>query len=207
MFVIALTGGIASGKSTICEMLSRKGAFIICSDELAREVVKNGEPAWMEIVDHFGSGILDHEGEIDRGKLAQIVFADSEERIFLEKATHPRIFQRMADKMREIDAETEGKAIVVLDIPLLVEASAGSMFDFNLVVDAPPGKQIDRLMAYRGSTEEEARSRMNAQVPREQRLACADRVIHNDGTIEDLQNEVDRAWEDILALARDSEAG
>lgn len=207
MFVIALTGGIASGKTTVCDMLSRKGAFIICSDELAREVVKKGEPAWKDIVDHFGSGILDHTGEINRGKLAEIVFADSGERIFLEKATHPRIFQRMADKMREIDAETEGKAIIVLDIPLLVEAKAGDMFDFNLVVDAPPQKQIERLMADRGSTEEEARSRMSAQALREQRLACADRVIHNDGTIEDLQNEVERAWEDILALARDSEAG
>ena len=207
MFVIALTGGIASGKSTVCEMLSRKGAFIICSDELAREVVEKGEPAWKEIVDHFGSGILDHEGEISRGKLAEIVFADSGERVFLEKATHPRIFQRMADRMREIDDGTEGKAIVILDIPLLVEAKAGSMFDFNLVVDAPPDKQIERLMADRGSTEEEARSRMNAQVPREQRLGCADHVIHNDGTLEDLQHEVDRTWEDILALARDSEAG
>ncbi len=202
MFKVALTGGIASGKSTVCDMLSQKGAFIICSDQLAREVVKKGEPAWKEIVDHFGEEILDPEGEIDRGELAQIVFADENERRFLEKVTHPRIFKRMADMMREIDEETEGEAIIVLDIPLLVEAAAGSMFDFNLVVDSPPVKQVERLMADRGSSEEEARSRMNAQVPREQRLACADHVIRNEGTLEDLQREVDKAWDAISALAR-----
>jgi dephospho-CoA kinase len=174
---VALTGGIASGKSTVCDMLSRKGAFVICSDKLAREVVENGEPAWKEIVAHFGDGVLDQDGEIDRAKLAQIIFADANERTFLEKTTHPRIFQRMAETMREIDAETGGEAVVVLDIPLLVEAKAGGMFDFNLVVDAPPQVQVERLVADRGSTEEEAWSRMNAQVPREERLACADHVL------------------------------
>lgn len=202
MFVVALTGGIASGKSTVCDMLSRKGAFVVCSDKLSREVVERGKPAWKEIVAHFGDGVLDQDGEIDRAKLADIVFADANERIFLEKATHPRIFQRMAETMREIDAETGGEAVVVLDIPLLVEAKAGGMFDYNLVVDASPRVQVERLMSDRGSTEEEALSRMNAQVPREERIACADLVIHNEGSMEDLQQEVDRAWEIIDALAR-----
>jgi len=202
MFVVALTGGIASGKSTVCEMLSRKGAFIICSDLLAREVVKKDMPAWKDIISHFGDDVLDPDGEIDRAKLADIVFADAEERAFLERATHPRIFQRMSEIMREIDAETGGKAVVVLDIPLLVEAEAGGMFDYNLVVDASPQIQVERLVADRDSTEEEAWSRMNAQVPREKRLAFADMVVHNEGSMEDLQHEVDKAWETIDALAR-----
>jgi dephospho-CoA kinase len=201
LFVIALTGGIASGKSTVCEMVSRKGAFIICSDHLAREVVEKDKPAWRDIVAHFGDGVLGPDGEIDRAKLADIVFANAEERTFLESTTHPRIFQRMAEIMREIDDETGGDAVVVLDIPLLVEARAGGLFDFNLVVDSSPQLQVERLMSDRGSSEEDAWSRMNAQVPRKKRLAIADLVIRNDGTIQDLQHEVDKAWEAIDALA------
>jgi dephospho-CoA kinase len=201
LFLVALTGGIASGKSTVCRMLSDKGAYILCSDELAREVVERDQPAWKEIVEHFGEVVLDADGKIDRKKLADIVFADAAERVFLEKATHPRIFQRMAEILRDIDTETGGEAVVILDIPLLVEARAGDMFDFNLVVDAPPRIQVERLKAERGSSEEEAWSRINSQVSREERLSCADLVIHNDGDIGDLQREVDEAWEAIIALA------
>jgi dephospho-CoA kinase len=202
LFIIALTGGIASGKTTVGQMLARKGAYVICSDQLAREVVRKGEPAWSDIVGHFGEGVLDPDGEIDRKRLADIVFADADERVFLEKATHPRIFQRMADILREIDADTGGEAIAVLDIPLLVEARAGGMFDCNLVVDAPPQLQVGRLKDDRGSSEEEAWSRINAQVSREDRLACADFVIRNEGTLQNLQDEVDKAWEAVVALAR-----
>lgn len=202
MFLVALTGGIASGKSTVCRMLSEKGAFILCSDQLAREVVEKGEPAWREIVDHFGDGVLGPDGEIDRKRLADIVFADAGERVFLEKASHPRIFQRMAKLLRDIDAETGGEAVVILDIPLLVEAKAGDMFDFNLVVDVSPQLQVERLMAERGSSEEEAWSRMDSQVSREERLSCADHVIPNEGNLQKLQNEVEEAWETILTRAR-----
>jgi dephospho-CoA kinase len=201
LLLVALTGGIASGKSTVCRMLSEKGAFILCSDELAREVVEKGQPAWEEIVDHFGEQILDPDGEIDRKKMADIVFADAAERVFLEKATHPRIFQRMADILREIDAKTGGEAVIILDIPLLVEAKAGDMFDFNLVVDASPRIQVERLMAERRSSREEAWSRINSQVSREERLSCADLVIHNEGDLQDLQREVDEAWGTIIDFA------
>ena len=201
MFLVALTGGIASGKSTVCEMLSQRGAYILCSDELAREVVRKDEPAWRDIVEHFGDGVLGPDGEIDRPKLAQIVFSDPDERVFLEKATHPRIFQRMADMLRDIDTETAGEAVVVLDIPLLVEARAGEMFDFNLVVDAPPRLQVERLVGERGSSEEEAWSRINSQVSREERLACADHVVHNEGSLAELRKEVDETWEIIRERA------
>jgi dephospho-CoA kinase len=201
MYMVALTGGIASGKSTVCQLLEKKGAFILCSDRLAREVVRKGEPAWREIVDHFGDKVLEPDGSIDRKKLADIVFADPAERKFLEEATHPRIFQRMADLLRERDAETGGKGVAILDIPLLAEAGAGDTFDFNLVVDTPPQLQEERLIGDRGSSEEEARSRIKAQTSREERLKLADHVIRNDGGLDDLATEVDAAWNIIKKRA------
>ncbi|MDD3717037.1 MAG: dephospho-CoA kinase [Actinomycetota bacterium] len=201
MFVIALTGGIASGKSTVCDLLAEKGAYILCSDLLAREVVRKGEPAWRDIVDHFGEGVLDEEGEIDRARLAEIVFSDPGERSFLNSVTHPRIFQLMFDRLRIRDEESGGEGVAVLDIPLLVDVKAAGMFDFTLVVDASPEAQLERITRDRGSSREEALSRIEAQVPRAERLAHADHVIRNEGSLEDLRREVDEAWEAIMRLA------
>ncbi len=201
MFVIALTGGIASGKSTVCDLLAEKGAYILCSDLLAREVVRKGEPAWRDIVDHFGEGVLDKEGEIDRARLAEIVFSDPGERSFLNSVTHPRIFQLMFDRLRIRDEESGGEGVAVLDIPLLVDVKAAGMFDFTLVVDASPEAQLERITRDRGSSREEALSRIEAQVPRAERLAHADHVIRNEGSLEDLRREVDEAWEAIMRLA------
>lgn len=201
LFLVALTGGIASGKSTVCRMLREKGAFILDSDQLAREVVEKGKPAWKDIVDHFGESVLGPRGEIDREKLAGIVFRDPEERAVLNGITHPRIFQLMAERLRLLEAETGGEGIVVLDIPLLAEAKVGGAFDFTLVVDAPPWVQVQRLVADRGSSEEESWSRINSQASREERLSHADHVIRNEGSLEDLRREVDAAWEAILKRA------
>lgn len=204
MFLVALTGGIASGKSTVSRLMEEKGAKVLDSDLLAREVVRKGEPAWREIVEHFGEGILEPGGEIDRRKMADIIFRNPEERAFLNSVTHPRVFQLMADRLSELEAETGGEGIVVLDIPLLVEAKAGSLFDFNLVVDSPPEVQVERLIADRDSSAEEAWSRIRSQAPRSERLACADFIVRNEGSLEDLRLEVDQAWEAVLARARGS---
>lgn len=201
MFLVALTGGIASGKSTVCRMFREKGAWILESDLLAREVVKKGEPAWREIVDHFSSSILTSEGEIDRGKLAEIVFSNPEERAFLNRVTHPRIFQLMAERLRGLEAQTQGKGVVILDIPLLVEAKAGGLFHLTLVIDTPPELQIRRLMEDRGCSEEEARARVGSQVSREERLRHADLVIDNRGSLKELEEAVDEAWKEIMARA------
>lgn len=201
MFLVALTGGIASGKSTVCGMLEEKGAFVVETDLLAREVVRKGEPAWKEIVEHFGDTVLDAEGEIDRARLAQIVFADEVERAFLNRVTHPRIFQLMFERLRAWEGANGSEGVAILDIPLLVEAKAGDMFDFTLVVDAPPELQAERLVNDRDSTSEEAWARIRSQVSREERLKHADFVIRNEGSIEDLRREVDRAWEAISSRA------
>jgi len=201
LFLVALTGGIASGKSTVCHILHEKGAHLLDSDKMARAVVRKGTTGWQEIVDHFGQEILEPDGEIDRQKLADIVFKDAGERAFLNGVTHPRIFRLIAEELRDIEAKTGGKGIVVLDIPLLVEARAGKMFDFTLVVDASPQTQVERLQKDRGSSTEEAWSRIHSQVSREERLRVADAVIHNDGSTEELNREVEEAWEEIRKSA------
>lgn len=202
MFYVALTGGIASGKSTVCRLLEERGAKIIDSDLLAREVVRKGAPAWEQIVEHFGPEILTPEGEIDRGKLGEIVFSDPGEREFLNRVTHPRIFQLMGERLREMERSCGGEGVVVLDIPLLVEAGAGGLFHLNLVVDAPEEEQVRRLVQDRGLSPEAARARVRSQASREERLACADLVITNDGSLDELRREVDRVWEEIKARAR-----
>lgn len=205
MLLVALTGGIASGKSTVCRMLREKGAHILDSDLLAREVVRKSTPAWREIVDHFGECILAPDGEIDRAKLGEIVFTDPAERDFLNRVTHPRIFQLMAEKLQELESRTQGKGVVVLDIPLLVEAGAKDLFHLNLVVDAPPEEQARRLMEDRGLSEQAAWARINAQVSREDRLRCADLVIVNDGSLNELKKAVDEAWLEITSRMQDME--
>jgi dephospho-CoA kinase len=198
VFVVALTGGIASGKSSVADLLADKGAYVLCSDALAREVVEKGEPAWHDIVGHFGESVLDAEGNIDRARLAEIVFADPAERSFLNSVTHPRIFRLMYERLQAAREASGGKGVAVLDIPLLVDVKAAGMFDFVLVVDASPEVQVERIMRDRGGTREEALARISAQVPREERLAFADCVIHNEGDMNDLRREVDEAWETIL---------
>lgn len=178
--------------------MHQKGAYIIDSDQLAREVVSKGNPAWRDIVDHFGEKILAVDGEIDRPVLADVVFEQPEERAFLNKVTHPRIFQLISERLKLVEDETGGKGIVVLDIPLLVEANAGKMFDLTIVVDAPPRVQLERLREDRNCTKEKALARINSQVPRDERLQVADLVIENKGSMDELYREVDKAWEVII---------
>lgn len=197
LFYVALTGGIASGKSTVCRLLEEKGAHIVDSDLLARDVVRKGTPAWREIVDHFGQKILTPEGEIDRAKLGEIVFSDPAEREFLNQVTHPRIFQLMGQRLQRLEEQSGGEGVVVLDIPLLVEAGARELFHLNLVVDTPPEEQARRLVEDRGLSEEAAWARIRAQASREERLRHADLVISNDGSLDKLRDEVERAWKEI----------
>jgi dephospho-CoA kinase len=206
MFLVALTGGIASGKSTVLEMLAKKGAQVLDSDEMAHQVVKHGEQAWREIVEHFGDEILLPNREIDRQKLAEIIFHDRHERIVLNSITHPRIFELMAGRLRELEDEIGPEGIIVIDIPLLIEANAEGIFDYNLVVDASPELQVERLISQRGCSAEEAWSRLRSQAPRDERLDSADHAINNDGTLEDLQFEVDQAWDAIIKASKAEEA-
>jgi dephospho-CoA kinase len=201
MFLVALTGGIASGKSTVLGMLEERGAQILDSDEMAHKVVEPGQQAWREIVEHFGDEILLPDRNIDRQKLAEVIFHDPHERMVLNSITHPRIFELMAGELRELQDEVGEDGVIVLDIPLLIEANAEGIFDYNLVVDASPEIQVERLIAQRGYTAEEAWARIRSQAPRDERLKSADFVIHNDRGLQELEFEVDKAWEEIVKAA------
>ena len=195
---LGLTGGVASGKSTVAAMLAEQGAVIIDADALAREVVAKGTPGLTAVVEEFGEELLGPDGELDRPAMGRLVFNDESARRRLEKIVHPLVFERIValEEAAQQRADEEGDAIVVHDIPLLAESGRADTFDAVLVVDAPPDVQIERMTADRGWTREDAESRIRAQASREDRLAIATHVIVNTGTREDLRNRV----AEVLAL-------
>ena len=183
---MGLTGGIASGKSTVAAMLVELGAVLIDGDALAREVVARGTPGLAQVVAEFGSDLLTPEGDLDRAALGRIVFADEAARRRLEAITHPLIFERYA----ELEASAPSGALVVHDIPLLAESGRADTFDEVIVVDVPAQVQVDRMIRDRGWSREEAESRIAAQATREDRLAIATYVVDNTGTLDELRARV-----------------
>jgi dephospho-CoA kinase len=190
---VGLTGGIGSGKSTVGRLLAEHGAVVVDADMLAREVVAAGTPGLAEIVAQFGRDVVTPAGELDRPAMGRRVFADPGARARLEAIIHPRVRARAA----EIEAASPPDAVVVHDIPLLVETGQAGRFDVVVVVDAPIEQQVARLTDERGLSEEEARSRIAVQATREDRLAAADHVIVNDATMQRLRESVDRLWEQL----------
>jgi len=186
-----LTGGIASGKSTVARMLVERGAILIDADQIAREVVEPGSTAWTKIVEHFGNGVVLGDRRIDRPKLAEIVFADPAKLALLNQITHPEVMRRIADRMEELK---ETDHIVVVDVPLLAEVGAGEMFALIVVVTANEDTQVTRMQAMRAMDEAAARARIASQASAGDREAIADVVIVNDGSLEQLQAEVGRLW-------------
>ncbi|HVL90123.1 MAG TPA: dephospho-CoA kinase [Actinomycetota bacterium] len=191
MLLVGLTGGIASGKSTVAAMLLERGAQLIDADEIAREIVEPGLPAWGKIVEHFGEQVLQADRRLDREVLAEIVFGDPAKRRLLNEITHPRIMDEMAQRIAAL-AGTD--AIVVCDIPLLTETGRSSMFQIVVVVEAPEEVRVERLMRTRGYTREQALERIRAQASSDDRRAVADVVIENDGDLDSLQAQVETLW-------------
>jgi dephospho-CoA kinase len=187
---VGLTGGIGSGKSAVSSRLAARGAVVIDSDVLAREVVAKGTDGLAEVVAAFGDGVLTADGELDRPALGRIVFGDEPARRRLEAIIHPRVRARAA----EIEAESAGDAIVVHDIPLLVETGQADRFDLVLVVDVPVDVQLERLTSQRGMADAEANQRIASQASRADRLAVADLVVDNSGTLADLDRRIDEVW-------------
>ena len=192
---IGLTGGIASGKSAVAELLRAKGAVIVDADVLAREVVEPGTPALAAIVDRFGRGVLLPDGRLDRARLGQLVFSDADARADLNAIVHPAVRRRAA----ELEADAPAGSVVVHAIPLLVETGQAASFDMVVVVDADPTIQVDRLRARNGLSRADAEARLAAQASREERLRAADVVIDNSGTRDALEAQVDELW---LKLSR-----
>jgi dephospho-CoA kinase len=196
MLNVGLTGGIASGKSTVARMLAEKGAILIDFDELAHTVEMPEGPVWREIVGHFGEEILLPDGRIDRLKLGAIVFSDRNRREILNRLVHPAIFAEWQMRLAKIERERPD-AVVLSDIPLLIEAGLDKMVDLILLVYVPPEEQIRRLMVRNRFTREEAESRVESQMPIGEKVPRADIVIHNGGAVEETAGEVDRVWEEL----------
>jgi dephospho-CoA kinase len=197
--LLGVTGGIATGKSTVVEMLKKKGAPVIDFDLLARKVVEPDQPAWRDIVTYFGEQVLQEDRTLNRKKLADIVFRDLEKRKKLESFIHPRIYEEFARELEELISK-DPNAIIQVDIPLLIELNLQYMFHKVLVVYAPEEVQIKRLMERDGISREEAVNRLKAQLPIEEKVGYADFVIHNEGTLEETQKQVDELWEKLKEI-------
>jgi dephospho-CoA kinase len=194
---VGLTGGIASGKSEVSRRLVELGAVLVDADVLAREAVERGSEGLAEIVRAFGPEVLTDDGALNRAALGSIVFADPERRAVLNSIVHPLVRARAA----EIVASAPEDAVVVQDIPLLVETGQAANFDVVVVVDAPDEVRIQRLGERSGLSPEEAAARIAAQATREERLAVADYVVENAGTLAELRDAVDRLWSNVLVPA------
>ncbi|MFF4987069.1 dephospho-CoA kinase [Streptosporangium saharense] len=198
MLKVGLTGGIGSGKSEVSRRLAARGAVVIDADRIAREVVEPGTEGLERIVALFGPEILREDGSLDRGKLGSIVFADSEKLASLNAIVHPLVAARVA----ELQSQADEDAIVVYDVPLLVENNLAPMYDVVVVVDAADETRAGRLVRLRGMTEADVRARLAAQASREERLRAADIVVPNEGPLEELEGRVDALWADLAARAK-----
>jgi dephospho-CoA kinase len=199
MRLIALTGGIGTGKSTVARFLRERGVTVIDADEGTRAVQAPGSPGLRRLVEAFGAGILQPDGALDRPRLAAIAFADPEARGRLNEIVHPLVREWMAE--RQMEAAERGEELVVLDIPLLFESRGAEGFDAVILVYAPEELQLRRLVEQRSMDERTARQRIAAQMPIDEKQRLATHVIVNTGTLEDLRAEVERTWADIVAAA------
>jgi dephospho-CoA kinase len=194
---IGLTGGIGSGKSTVSTGLVDRGAVLIDADAIVRELQQPGKPVFEKMVERWGEKILSDEGELNRQAVADIVFKDSEELLALNEIVHPLVRDEIA-RLRDIYAG--GGAPIILDIPLLIESGYEDLNGI-IVVDLIPEEAIRRLVAYRGFAEEDAKNRISNQAKREDRIEKADFVVDNNGDLNSLNEEIDRAWNWIESLS------
>lgn len=193
---VGLTGGIGSGKSEVARRLAEHGAVLIDADVAARKVVEPGSPGLARIAAAFGDEVLRPDGSLNRERLGEIVFADPGLRAELNAIVHPLVREWMQEAERTA-VQADGGAIVVHDVPLLAESRGKAGFDAVIVVDVPPELQLERLVRLRAMPAEQARARMAAQASREQRLAVADIVIDNSGSLDDLDRRVAEVWADL----------
>jgi dephospho-CoA kinase len=193
MLRVGLTGGIGSGKSEVSKRLSAQGAIVIDADVIAREAVAPGTDGLAEVVQAFGSGVLGPDGGLDRAALGEIVFADQAKLATLNSIVHPRVGARM----RALEDTAGPGSIVVHDVPLIAENNLAGVYDLVIVVDVPPRTQLDRLVRLRGMSRDQAKARMQAQASREQRLAVADIVLDNSGSLAELDRQAGDLWAEL----------
>jgi dephospho-CoA kinase len=204
VYLVGLTGGIGSGKSTVAERFRTLGCEVIDADRIAREVVQRGEPTLVDLVERFGPSILQEDGALDRKELARVAFADGETRADLDRITHPRIAARIAERIAQIGAAAEAtdEDVVVVDHPLLIETGQTGRFDAVVVVLADEELRVRRLVEERGLDEADVRARIRSQVDDRQRREVATHLVHNEGSLDELRARVDAVHADLALAAR-----
>jgi dephospho-CoA kinase len=198
MHLIGLTGGIASGKSVVAARLAERGAVVVDADRIAREVVEPGTPALARIAAEFGDGVIASDGSLDRAALGALIFTSPEKRAALNAITHPAVAER-SHELFEAAAAADPQAIVVYDVPLLVDTGRGDEFDLIVVVNASTATRVERMIQLRGMTRDEALHRINSQATNTERLAIADVVIDSNGTLDETLAQADALWERLSA--------
>jgi len=199
--VVGLTGGIASGKSAVARMFQELGAHVIDADQLAREVVAPGTPGWREVVKAFGQEYLLPDASLDRKKLARRVFSHPQEKAKLEAIIHPRILELRQKRTQEI-LEKDPQAVIIFDVPLLIEKGLQDRVDRVVVVWVPRKLQIKRLMERDGLSRLEAEERLRNQLPLDEKLKYAHHVIDNSGTLQETRSQVEALYRELRALAQ-----
>lgn len=201
MYFIAVTGGIASGKSTVARHLEKLGAARIDSDQVAREVVEPGEQAYLKIIEAFGEEVLNEDRTLNRAKLGEIIFNDAEQRAVLNSIVHPAIRERTNLKLERFAGHDN--AVVIYEIPLLVEAKDGYRFDRVVTVEAGEQAQLQRLVELRGMTPEQAQARLASQSTRQQREELADVIIDSSGTLSETLAQTEDFWYSLESNSSD----
>jgi len=200
MLIVGLTGGVASGKTAVSQVLKEEGAYIIDADQIARELVQPHKPAWNELIRAFGQEILQEDGSIHRKKLADKVFADPKERRLLNQVLHPRIREEMDRRTGEI-GQKDPEAIVVIDAALLVELGDHREMDKVIVVSSTERQQIERLQDRDGMDQEKARKILSSQMAPEEKLKVADFVIRNEGSLNEVRRRAKEVFQELKRIA------
>jgi dephospho-CoA kinase len=206
MLRVGLTGGIASGKSMVAEIFASLGAKILDSDEVAREVLLPGQPAWKRLRQAFGEEFFHPNGTVKRKQLRKLVFANPEKRDQLNAIVHPEVMKEINRRSEVLSSSLQAKVLVV-DVPLLLEVGVADRFDKIVVVDARESVQINRLVQRDGISEEEAKQALKAQMPLSEKVELADYVIDNNSTLADTEIQVRKVWEELLVLAGKKRCG
>ena len=201
MLIVALTGGIGSGKTSVTEMFKDEGAYVIDFDYLARVVVEPDKPAWRKIIDYFGPEILSPDRTLNRSILAEIVFSDTKSRKALEGFTHPRIFEKRDTLIKDIKKK-DPKAIVIVDIPLLFELSLKKKYDKVILVYVSRDVQIKRAIKRGVLTKEKVEKRLKAQIPIEEKKLLSDYIINNEGSMKDTRDQVRKVVHELKKLEK-----
>lgn len=193
VLILGITGNIASGKSTVAKELARRGAIVVDADQLAREVVASGSSALKKMVKTFGTEILKKDGELDRDKLGQMVFADVKVRAMLNRIVHPEIAKKSIERLQELKQRTD-IPLIVYEAPLLFEVGAEGRVDQVLVVKIDPQEQLKRLLDRNGLSEVAAKQRMAAQMPQQKKITRADFVVDNSGSVAETLRQIALLW-------------